>query len=138
MGVQFGLGDGYPPYGLFKPCGMCGSVQACAVIGRCASAAAQAQIDGANVLNQQRWQHQSYGLCAACGKIHGSRFDCSVIDLPADAVREVRPVPLLGIDEGSGDVTSVCAARGHEDGTIEIVGICQYTGEADSDGGECD
>ncbi|MBR8409811.1 hypothetical protein [Burkholderia cenocepacia] len=60
------------------------------------------------------------------------------VDLPPDAVREVRAVPLLGVDGGAGERQTVCAARANGDGSIEIIGICEYTGEADSDGGECD
>ncbi|MCA8026430.1 hypothetical protein [Burkholderia cepacia] len=60
------------------------------------------------------------------------------VDLPPDAVREVRAVPLLGVDAGGYDRQSVCAVRAHADGAIEIIGMCEYTGDADSDGGECD
>lgn len=93
-----------------------------------------------------RYVHVSYGICPQCGKLHssaamcpgGPAWDTNVIDLPPDAVREVRTVPLLGVDVGVRDRTSVCAARGHADGTVEVIGICEFFDDADSDGGECD
>ena len=57
---------------------------------------------------------------------------------PYDAVRKVGAMPFLGVDIGGDEITTVCAARATANGYIEIIGICQYTGDADSDGGECD
>lgn len=44
----------------------------------------------------------------------------------------------LAIDTGDGERQTVTAARTRADGRIEIIGICEFTGDADSDGGECD
>jgi hypothetical protein len=51
---------------------------------------------------------------------------------------QVQAAPLMGIDIGDAGRQTICAARANADGSIEILGICDYTGDADSDGGECD
>lgn len=51
--------------------------------------------------------------------------------------RTIRDEWLL-VDDSHDDRQIVTAARAYGDGSIEIIGECEFTGSADSDGGECD
>lgn len=97
-------GEGSNQY-RFVACAACVSPSACTQRSCCGMANAQAQLDAA---------FSSFANQMLTGRPFNPNYDPDVIDLPPDAVREVRAVPAL----------PNCADS--------------QTGVADSDGGECD
>ncbi|MCA8326110.1 hypothetical protein [Burkholderia cepacia] len=128
FGDTMGWSAGQPRGWREDTCAMCPHPMTCQQRGYCAQQIGMSQF-------QSQAFNNAYSAHAPTPNAAREGYD---VDLPAHAVREVRAVPLLGLDVGRGEHQAVCAARVHADGSIEIIGICEYTGEADSDGGECD